>query len=249
MAPVAAGPLKKRRRMTGMTWMFIGLLLFFIGAAAFTAIVSPSRRPEAPPIMRAAPRSEVGLRKLESTDGGVTFEDVEPPGSPADKAGLVGGDIITSFDGRPVREDDDILEILQEIPAGKTIDVVYVRDGVTKTAKLTTIERTESDRLAKAFINRPEGRGRFGYDDDQSERVQIEGTNTFGVRIDAITPSMPADLAGVKNGDIIIEFDGVPIRTPGELVSRVRRAIPYSTVKVVLMRGTEKLEIPVKMGR
>jgi len=57
------------------------------------------------------------------------------------------------------------------------------------------------------------------------------------------------DAAGIKEGDIVIEFDNVPIRTRGELLSRVKRAIPYSTIKVVVMRGKERLEIPVKMGR
>jgi S1-C subfamily serine protease len=69
------------------------------------------------------------------------------------------------------------------------------------------------------------------------------------VRLDSVESSRPADLAGIKEGDIVIEFDGVPIRTPEELHSRVRRALPYSTVKVVLMREGEKMEIPVKMGK
>jgi S1-C subfamily serine protease len=66
-------------------------------------------------------------------------------------------------------------------------------------------------------------------------------------------------MAGIKNGDIVIEFDGVPIRTSDEFLMRVRRAVPYSTVKIVVMRGNgdeknsdeklEKLEIPVKMGK
>jgi len=30
---------------------------------------------------------------------------------------------------------------------------------------------------------------------------------------------------------------------------RVRRAIPYSTVNVVVIRGTQQLQIPVKMGK
>jgi len=59
----------------------------------------------------------------------------------------------------------------------------------------------------------------------------------------------PADMAGIKDGDIVIEFDGVPIRTEDELEMRVRRAVPYSTIKVVVMRGEEKVEIPVKIGR
>ena len=56
-------------------------------------------------------------------------------------------------------------------------------------------------------------------------------------------------MAGVKEGDIVIQFNDIPIRTPAEFLMRVRRAAPYSTVKVVVMRGSEKLEIPVKMGR
>ena len=64
-----------------------------------------------------------------------------------------------------------------------------------------------------------------------------------------VSASMPADMAGIKEGDIVIEFDGVPIRTTEELLSRIRRAVPYSTVKVVVLRGEERIEIPVKMGK
>jgi S1-C subfamily serine protease len=191
----------------------------------------------------------VGVNAFETTDGGVTFQNVEPPGSPADKAGLVGGDVITSFDGRKITDDDEISDLLRETPIGKTVEVTYIRDGETKTTNLTTVNKQEFDRLERVFSSRPEGRGRFGYESNDVERVAIEGTNLFGVRIDSIENSRPADLAGIKEGDVIIEFDGTPIRTPSELASRVRRAIPYSTIKVVLMRGAEKLEIPVKMGK
>jgi S1-C subfamily serine protease len=251
MAPAGGGKIKKRRgRMSGMTWMFLGLLIFFIAAAAFTAIVRPIRQSVNAEFAKPAPpRSYVGVGSFDTTEGGVTFDKVEPPGSPADKAGLVGGDIVTIFDGQGVTSDDEIMELLGRIPVGKTVDVVYIRDGETKTTKLTTVSKEEFDRLARQFSNRPEGKGRFGFDDDNVERVSIPGTKMFGVRLDDISASLPADMAGIKEGDIVIEFDGVPIRTPQELSSRVFRALPYSTIKVVVMRGSEKLEIPVKMGR
>jgi S1-C subfamily serine protease len=47
----------------------------------------------------------------------------------------------------------------------------------------------------------------------------------------------------------VTEFDGVPIRTTDEFLMRVRRALPYSTVKVVVFREGQKLEIPVKLGK
>src|SRR5215216_2456433 len=45
-APTAVlpGTQKKKRRMSGMSWIFIGLLVFFVGAAAFTALVAPMKR-------------------------------------------------------------------------------------------------------------------------------------------------------------------------------------------------------------
>lgn len=242
---------KRAKKMSGMTWMFIGLLVFFISAAVFTAVVAPIRRNIGPEIsIPTPPRSWVGVDSFETVEGGsgVTFDEVAPPNGPADKAGLVGGDIITSFDGKVIENEDQISDLLRQIPAGKTVDVVYLRDGETKTTKLTTVPKEEFDRLVREFRNRPERPGRFGFDDDDTERVPIEGTKLFGVRLDDISPNLPADMAGIKEGDVVIEFDNVPIRTPEELSSRVRRAIPYSTINVVVMRGKERLEIPVKMG-
>lgn len=240
-------PARKRRRLSGMTWMFLGLLLFFIAAVAFTSIVSPLRRVVQVEVGRMASRSYVGVDGFDSVEGGVSFGNVEPPGSPADLAGLVGGDIITSFDGKPVTDEDEISEFLRDTPVGKTVEVVFIRDGETKTTKLTTVGKEEFDRLIGEFRKRPEGRGRFGYDD--GEVVPIPGTKTAGVKLNEVSPSLPADMAGIKEGDIIVEFGGVPIRTDDELRSRIQRALPYSTVKIVVMRGSERLEIPVKIGR
>ncbi len=251
--PIAFSPggksRKRPRRMTGMTWMFLGLLIFFIVAAVFTAIKSPNSRLSGISRPAPPPRSYFGVDGFEATDGGITFANVEPPGSPADKAGLVGGDIITTADGQPVHSRDEMMAVLRRTPIGKTIDIVYIRDGETKNTRLTTFSEGDSERFSEVFAARPEGRGRFGFDDDETERVPIAGTKMFGVRLDEVSPSLPADMAGIKNGDIIIEFGGVPIRTVEELTSRVRRATPYQPVDVVVMRGGERLEIPVKMGR
>ncbi len=203
MGGVPATCKKSRRRMSGMTWMFMGLLVFFVAAAAFTALVAPLRHASNIQFtVPVPPRSYVGVNSFDTTAGGVTFDYVEAPGTPADKAGLVGGDVITMFDGQSINSDDEMMSLLGRTPIGKTVDVVYMRDGETKT-----------------------------------------------IKVNSILQSRPADLAGIKQGDIITDFDGTPIRTPEELRARVRRALPYSTVKVVVMRGNERLEIPVKMGK
>ena len=246
---VATKP-RKRSGMSGMSWIFIGLFLFFICAAAFTAVVTPIRHAAriqftAP----VAPKSYIGVDGLDGTDGGVTFENINCPGGPADKAGLVGGDVITSFDGQAVNDEDQLSDLLTRTPIGKTVDVTFIRDGETKTTKLTTVSQDESKRLATAANKRPEGRGQFGYEEGAAEREAIPNTKMFGVKLGKILTSRPADLAGIKEGDIVVEFDKVPIRTPEEFLWRVHQALPYSTVTVVVFRDGQKMEIPVKIGR
>jgi S1-C subfamily serine protease len=240
--------------MSGLSWLFVGLLVFFVGAAAFTALIAPIR--ESRQISRATVvKSYIGIDEVNNTDDGqgVILNSVSVPDGPADKAGLIGGDLILKIDGQPVQNEDQMEDLMEKIPVGKTVEVEYLRDGEKKTAQLATISLEEHRRLAKEFERRPEGRAQFGYEDGDAERVAVPGGNIHGVKLNTILRSRPADLAGVRDGDIVVEFDGVPIRTSDEFLMRVRRALPYSTVKVVVMRGEgdvkEKVEIPVKMGK
>jgi S1-C subfamily serine protease len=234
-----------------MTWIFLVMILFFVVGAGASFFVPHMPRginigtPPAP----APPRSYFGVNQFKSTEGGVTFDTVDWPGTPADKAGLVGGDIITSFDGQPVTSDDQMMDLLGKTPIGKTVDVVYIRDGETNAVQLTTMSKADYDQLGKVFRARPEGRGLLGYEPGEAERVEIQGTKLHGVRLGEILQSRPADLAGLKNGDIVIEIDKLPIRTTEELRTRVQRALPYTTINVTVMRGSERIEFPVKIGR
>jgi S1-C subfamily serine protease len=256
-----------------MSWIFIGLLVFFVVAAGFTALVAPLRHStivNRTPVVRAV----IGAR-FDQSEEGVRLESASLPNGPADKAGLIGGDLILSFDGQKIENEDQLSDLMTKTPIGKTVDVEYTRDGEKKVAKLTTISQDEERKLTREFERRPEGRTQFGYEDGDAERVPVPGMNIHGVKLGTILRSRPADLAGIKEGDIVIEFDGVPIRTSDEFLMRVRRALPYSTVKLVVMRGPaeapeppsdesetppelkqvaenkplQKLEIPVKLGR
>ena len=227
-----------------MMWILIGVAILFAVGGALTAL----RKNVVPPqSIQSVPQSYLGINEFEDAEGGVTFEDVWPPDSPADKAGLVGGDIITAFDGHATVNEKEMMRLLATTPPGKTVELVYTRDGETKKISLTTMSRSEVKELDGAFTNRGTSRGQLGFED--IDAVSVPGKNIKGVLLERLNPSGPAALAGLLEGDIIIEFDGVPIRTVSELVLRARRAIPYSTVKVIAIRGNEQLEIPVKIGK
>src|ERR1041384_4659299 len=238
---------KKRLGFLGTTWLWIGLAGLF-GVGGIMSLMNKGGSPR-PSITAAETRSYAGVDDFDAADGGVTFKNVEPPGGPADKAGLVGGDIITTFDGKPVKDDDDIMSLLARTPIGKTVEVIYLRDGLAHTTQLTTVPREEINRLDREYSRRPEGKGKFGFESNRMTSVHDPATKIFGMRIDWVEENGPAELFGIKKNDIITDFDNVPIRTSAELLARVRRAIPYSTVYVGLVRDGKRMVIPVKIGK
>ena len=240
---------RRRWGLTGMTWVWITLGVFFAGGGVLSMFKSPSSfRP--PRISAPAPsKSYFGVNSFSSTNGGATFKAVEPPGSPADKAGMVGGDVITSFDGHPVTKSDDMTNLLRQTPIGKTVEVIFLRDGEMKKTQLTTISKAEFDRLQELFDDRPEGKGYFGYEPNDTTEISKPETKTYGVRLDKLYPNDPATLFGLKDGDIITEFDGVPIRTKAELLSRVKRAIPGVPIEIVVIREGKRVDVTVTMGK
>ncbi|HYY59627.1 MAG TPA: PDZ domain-containing protein [Pyrinomonadaceae bacterium] len=236
---------KGRKRAPFIVWVVLGVT---VASVTGGSLLSPFglRNKVRSAATRSAARSYVGLSDFKTTSGGVTFDYTTPPGSAGDKAGLVGGDIITSFDGQQVTSADQLMKLLVATPVGKTVEVVFIRDGETRRTQMTTISKDENSRLEALFDSRIEGKGYLGIDD--WERVAVPGTNIYGVRVDEVINNHPADMAGLRKGDIIIEFDGIPIRTSRELIARIKRALPKSIVKVVVMRGSERLEIPIKVG-
>src|SRR5213082_2934430 len=99
---------------------------------------------------------------------------------------------------------------------------IYLRDGTAHTTQLTTTSRDEINRLDREYSRRPEGKGKFGFESNRMSRVNDPATKTFRVRIDYVEENGPAALFGIKENDIITDFDNVPIRTPDEFLSRVR---------------------------
>ncbi len=233
---------QRRRRKPWFIWPIIGIAIATMAGGSML----PLRRNIGggrPGAFAPAPRSYAGVNEFDTTDNGVTF-DVVTPGSAADRAGLVGGDIITSFDGHAVKTSSEMMDLLKATPIGKTVDVIYIRDGEVKTTKITTVSQQENSRLDALAKSGP--RGYMGIDD--YDRVQVPNSNIYGVKI-TVETNNPADIAGLKNGDIITAFDNIPIRTEEELLSRIRRAAPASVVNVTVVRDGQQMVIPVKMGQ
>ena len=123
---------------------------------------------------------------------GVVIEGVEP-GSPAEKAGLKGGDVITSINGVAVKSGNDLVNPIAQAPIGSKVKLNFVRDRAQKEATATVEDRT------RVF---PNAAGRMG--DQPGEAAPIE----FGLHVEELTPerSRKVGMDGQK-GVLVIDVD------------------------------------------
>lgn len=251
MTPAGASQValgKKKPKSKGphwIVWVILAVIIFSVAGGSFIRPLKFSVGDSGSAGAGGA-KSKFGTSEFVSVEGGAMIDAISPPGGPADKAGLLGGDIINSFDGQTVKGEDDIRKVLTSTPVGKTVDVVYVRDGETKTTKLTTVSEDELERLTELFDDK-EGKG-FIAEGTNLDRVQVPGMNIYGVQLHDVRKNRPAYISGLRDEDIVIEFGGLPMRTRREFEIRIERAIPDSTVKTVVIRNGERIEIPVMIG-
>jgi len=225
-------------------WLWVTIIIVILIVGGMMPLAMRGRRGAAPP---PAVKSFLGVDGFEDAPGGGAFvEGIAGPETPIVRAGLIGGDVIKKFDGKDIRDAGDMRRALGETPVGKTVEVDFVRDGVFGTTTLTTAAQKDTPGM-RPFEQRPGGRGVLGV--DVGGRVQVPNSNLYGVELDDVNRNEPADIAGLKDRDIVVKFGDHPIRTPGDLRYRIAEALPGTTVPVTVVRGTEQIEIPVKIGR
>ena len=105
--------------------------------------------PRAVEILTGGSRIGVSIRDLEEADAktvkgaatGVLVEDVGTD-TPAEKAGIRKGDVIVEFDGERVRSARQLTRLVQETPAGRSVQAALIRDGQRTAVTLTPTART-----------------------------------------------------------------------------------------------------------
>ncbi len=69
-----------------------------------------------------------------------------------------------------------------------------------------------------------------------------------GAVIDRVLPDSPAEKAGLKSQDVIVQFNGVPIRNIAHLQSLVGRTPPGTTVPLKIIRDGKEMTVHVQIG-
>ena len=155
-----------------------------------------------------------------SASAGVYVEEVRPDG-PAAKAGLRQGDIITRFAGETVRSVRQLMRLLQETPAGRTVTATVVREGKTTDLSLVPESRAawfysdggrllspaEEERLQERLEHAREQLERIPYNLDFDFSFDgafraLSGRSRLGVTLQELPPQLAA-FFGARDGVLV----------------------------------------------
>ncbi|MBM4131978.1 PDZ domain-containing protein, partial [bacterium] len=139
------------------------------------------------------------------------------PGSPAAAAGVLPGDCITAYDGRPAGTNRQLQFRIAESVPGRPVALELAREGRNRELTVTPID-------AEAEAGAPGPAATAGAwlglevaaldgDDDRVERLRglLGVTAAAGVIVVAVEDDGPGALAGVSPGDVLVAVDGRPI--------------------------------------
>jgi len=136
------------------------------------------------------------------------------PGTGAEKAGLVSGDVIKSVDDKPIKSTNELIKEIQKKKLGQKLKLGLVREG-----KPTTIEITTT-----AMPEKPEGLKEKDVEEKLGARVQeltpqlaaryrISSEIKRGVVVVGVEEGSPAEDIGLQEGDVILEINRKKIET------------------------------------
>lgn len=163
-----------------------------------------------------------------TTKAGAIVVEAVAPDSPAEKAKIVPGFVITKLNGDPVSGVDKLKDTLRGVNAGETVTFTGPTGEFAVVAKPASVPMTMTAG-ARAVIGVTSGDAR----------------KDGGVEVSAVTEGGPAAKAGVKEKDVILKIDETELKNDVGIRDVIAAKKPGDAVRLVVLRGKEEIELRV----
>src|SRR5262245_20591999 len=214
------------------------------------------------------PGSSIGVT-VRDADSGVVVQEVGVD-SPASRAGLKEGDVVTEFDGERTRSAAQFTRLVRETAPGKTVKVGVLRNGMPTTMDIAP-EARNADDLRLPNLTRDFERRLYTLPRDFNFDFNFDGFVPFsqrrlgatitpltdqlaeyfgvkqGVLVSEVTPGSAGEMAGLKAGDVITSIRGQAVGSPEDIVNALREAEAGGNVEIRVMRSRKETTLTAKM--
>ncbi len=172
---------------------------------------------------------------MDNPHGALVAEVME--NSPAAKAGIENGDVITEFNGKPVNKSADLPALVATTPIGNKADIKLLRDGKEQSVRVEIGNLNDAgDDIAatgKTATQAVRGLSLSALDRDDREALKYKGK---GVRISGVKSDSAAERSGLRENDILVAVGG-------------KRVEDVKTARRLLEKADSKRPVPLLIYR
>jgi serine protease Do len=173
------------------------------------------------------------------------------PGGPAAKAGVKPFDVVVEFNGKPVKNRDQLVDIVTRTRPGSTVPVKVLREGKATSLNVTV---GELDLDAEAGVRQQESESEesagfgLGLDDitpDIARRLELP-RSTAGALVTEVEPGSSAAQGGIRRFDVITQVNGQAVTSAAD-ASRRLQAIPSGRLaRILVIRGGQEVGFAIR---
>ena len=234
-------------------WGSIGVLLGALGGLPWGA-AGPD--PAAPTSEEPRTRAWLGVWVSDAVDGGVELVAVAP-GGPAQRAGLLRGDIVLEAGGATVRGEDAVGRLLLQRRPGDVLELIVLRGGESIQARVQLGQRPRAAAAVPRIPDRSRTwreayssyerarkaqRAPFGLQAvlvTPALRAYFGAPEMAGVLVTRVEPGMFAEQVGIRVGDLLLSIDEIEITDPSRLRDLLLTRNRAEPLRAKIVRGRE----------
>jgi len=184
---------------------------------------------------------------LKSAQGALVDE--AQPNSPAAKAGVQSGDVITAVNGKTVKDSRELAREIAALPPGSSVKLDLVRKGETKTltVALDTMPNRQQANASEEQPNQVRNIPHLGL--TVAPATDVAGSGDSGVVVTGVDPDGTAADHGLQTGDVILNVGGKAVSSAGDIRNAVSEAKSDGKhdvlMKVKTSQATKFVAMPV----
>ncbi|MCS6859802.1 MAG: PDZ domain-containing protein [Abditibacteriales bacterium] len=171
----------------------------------------------------------------DDAEGGAKLSEITP-NSPAAKAGLKVGDLITAVDGKPLKNYNELVEMIRSKKAGDKLKLTITREGKSVEITVTLEDRPLSQAQGGG---RPPLFGLLG--------AVARDEEGGGVRLGRIFSDGNAERAGLMEDDVIKEVEKRPVKDMQALTEELSKLRPGDRVTLTVLRGEKTQQLRLRL--
>jgi serine protease Do len=159
-------------------------------------------------------------------------------GSPAEKAGLRQGDIITRFAGKEIKSVQQLQLLVAETPVGSQVEIEFFRDGQLK--KLSLSLASADSAVAATPKSSETGKGWVGLSVEDLPR-DMRASGLKGVIVTGIEAGSAAAESGIQRGDVIVSVNQKRIADLKDYARAMKEGERRGSVALLVRRGNASI--------